>query len=373
VLNIKRRKVLLSTGEFTDEVSVNNYFESSPSGCTKGLKEKPLYSKNDKNFNKLNINENISQQEFDGVVKKFGSSLSTASSLAFLKFKAQDRLICQYIGLPDKMPKVILNLINSGKHTGSQCQMCEFMIIPDGNSVSENINISVKVFKQVGKIIAKNGQNSLVSGREGGYVVSNYSNEEIISILDSAIKQSKVKCSIAIDVSANNFSYKTKNTFIYKVGDKKLTSKQMINYYLTLLKKYPLITYLEDPFHEQDIKGWKMLMDWLGNKIMIVADDLTVTNIKYIYKYNGCFNTLIVKVNQIGTITEFINAVKLARQNNIKIVVSQRSGETDSSIISDLAVGLNAEYLKSGSPARERIIKYNHLLRLEEVFKCQTI
>jgi enolase len=247
------------------------------------------------------------------------------------------------------------------------------MIIPGGNSVLKNIAISVKVFNQVGKIISKKGHNHLVSGREGGYVVNKYNNEEIIDILDSAIKKCKVKCNIAIDVSANNFSYKNKNAFVYSIGDKKLTSEQMIDYYVALLKKYPLITYLEDPFHEQDIDGWRRLMKKFGEKIMIVADDLTVSNIKYVNKFKGCFNTLLVKVNQIGTFTEFINAINSARKDNIQIVVSQRSGETDSSIISDLAVGLNAEYLKSGSPARERIIKYNHLLRLEGVLKCQTI
>lgn len=203
-------------------------------------------------------------------------------------------------------------------------------------------------------------------GREGGFSPSISNVEEAICLLGRAIhKRNKGKCFIAIDVAANNFTKKNnKKHFEYIVNKKTHTTNTLIEYYSYLINKYPSIKYIEDPLHENDVKGWKTIFNKLGRKILIVADDLTVSKFSNLRKFKKCFNACVLKINQSGNLTELIKAYNYCVKNNIKTIISQRSGETDSNIITHIATGLGSHYLKAGAPARERIIKYNELLRI---------
>ena len=180
-----------------------------------------------------------------------------------------------------------------------------------------------------------------------------------------SFSNNKGYCSIAIDIAANNFSNKINiDSFEYIVDNKTYTTESLIDYYTHLLKIYPNIIYLEDPLHEDDVNGWKKIFDKLGNKILIVSDDLTASKVENLQKYEYCFNACILKINQAGNLSELLKSYDYCITNNIQIIISQRSGETDSNIIAHIVTGLSGDYLKAGAPARERIIKYNELLRI---------
>jgi enolase len=209
------------------------------------------------------------------------------------------------------------------------------------------------------------GESHLFLGREGGFspVVSNV--EEAIDLLSRAIcKRNDGKCNIALDVAANNCSELRSGMFFYTINGKQYTTNELVRYYTKLLERYHTICYLEDPFHEDDIDGWHQLFDLVGDSILVVADDLTVSKAKNIRKYKKCFNACILKVNQAGSVTELVMAYRYCIAHGIKTIISQRSGETDSNILAHLAVGLGSDYIKAGAPARERIVKYNELLRI---------
>lgn len=381
------RQVLLSTGEFTTEavIRVNDteFYDTAPLGLTVGLKEQQSYPGDIKNKNcisQLNSYQNITgltQEEFDKfVVNICNSQTSTAFSLAYLKYEAYKhgftekqifKFLAQKFNKATMPPKIISNVLNGGKHSENRLAFCEFMIIPQSTNVKKNINIASEVYLDLKNIlINKLGSKCLYIGREGGFspLISNV--EVAISLLNSAIlKRNKGKCHIAIDVAANSFS-KTNNKgkHVYTVNEKFYTTSDLVRYYSYLLGKFPTITYLEDPFHENDIDGWQQIKDILGDKILIVADDLTNSTLSYLKKYEKCFNACILKINQAGSISKLIESYKFCVKNNIKTVISQRSGETDSNIITHLANGLSSDYIKAGAPARERIIKYNELIRI---------
>ena len=376
------RKVLLSTGELTQEAVINfnnrEYYDSAPLGVTVGLKE--TQSKIIKNKVYLNLNKNIailSQAEFDQKIsKKFDSQISTAFSLAYLKLLAHkdgftEKEIFKYISQKYKIqsssPQIICNILNGGKHAYNDLAFCEFMIIPRGIHTRQNIQIASEVYFDLKSIIKNElGENHLFLGREGGFSPFIPNVEDAIFLLNKAInKRNKGKCYIAIDVAANNFTKQNnKNHFQYIINGNTYTTNALIEYYFYLIDKYPIIKYIEDPLHENDIKGWKILFNKLGKKILIVADDLTVSKMFNLKKFKKCFNACVLKINQSGNFTELIKAYNYCVKNNIKIVISQRSGETDSNIIAHIATGLGSHYFKAGAPARERIIKYNELLRI---------
>lgn len=382
------RRILLSTGEFTYETVIrhlgHNYHDSAPIGLTTGLKETQSKEKFSLGiFVKKRLHRALntfSQKKFDAQLKLLKhSQVGTAFSMSFLKLLAQknnfsEKELFKYISkeyaFDIKIPKIICNILNGGKHARNKLSFCEFMIIPTGNSARENVRIASEVYRDLESIIEEGlGVEHLYLGREGGYapVISNIN--EALSLIEKAIKKrNDMKCHIAIDVAANNFTVSSKNNnFQYKVDKKIYNTDQLVTYYCNLIESHPLIKYLEDPFHEQDIGGWKKLFKKISNTTLIVADDLTVSNIKNLQKdtYQKCFNACILKTNQSGSISTLIEAFNYCKNNKIKTIVSQRSGETDSNSIVHLAVGLGSEYLKAGAPARERIVKYNELIRLE--------
>ncbi len=372
------REVLLSSWELTHEAVIcydnEKFYESSPVGKTLGFKEtqsEPAFF----SLQRLPNFEGLSQLEFDvQVVSVSSSQISTAFSLAYLKllnhcawYKSDE--LFQYLSSFYKKevssPKVISNILNGWKHANNQLAFCEFMIIPSGDSIQENIKILSEVYLDLWANIVNNLRQDLYIGREWGFAPSLSDNKEAIDLMIQSInRRHKWLCWVAIDVAANSFSYQNGDVFFYKVDGKIYTSEQMVLYYVNLIKSYPSIVYLEDPFNENDLEWRRKLYDLLWDKVLIVADDLTITKKKNIETFLGLFNACILKINQAGSFSEFIQSYDFCQKNGIKTIVSQRSGETDSNIISHIAVGLGADYLKAGAPARERIIKYNELLHI---------
>ena len=380
------RDVLFSSGELTKEaVIVSNgveYYESAPLGETLGLKETQLKDINNlkeiKSLNKKYKTFDFDQNSFDSfLTRETGSQLSTSFSMACLRFLSEQngfsnketyKYISKTYNKHISCPKIICNLLNGSAHAYNKLAFCEFMIIPKAESPSESIKIASEVYCDLKSIIKKKlGEEHLMIGREGGFSPFISSVKEAISFLGEAInKRHPNECSIAIDVAANNFCNTSEGNFIYKVDEKEYDTDELVQYYLSLLEQYPLIEYLEDPFHENDINGWKSLFGKIGKKILLVADDLTVTKINNLKTYSGCFNGCILKINQAGSFTELLGAYNFCVENSIMTIISQRSGETDSNLISHIAVGLGSDYFKSGAPARERIVKYNELMRIAD-------
>lgn len=376
----------MSTGEFTQEAVIENgqgkIYESAPQGVTLGKNEASLLTigkGNDISF--LNNKEvfNMSQAGFDELISSgLASQLTTSLSLAFLRYSSNkngftDDKLYEYIATTNKItpsfPHGIFNILNGGMHAGNRLEFCEFMIIPKAPSIDENIRIASEVYLDLKKILENDlGIEHTLVGREGGFAPNIPDVEYAILLIKKAINiRNGNVCDIAIDIAANNFSERVNGAhpgFKYYINNKKYSSYELVAYYESLLKKFPEITYLEDPFHEEDIDAWRELKNKIGSKILITGDDLIVTNIKYLEKYKDSINACILKINQVGTFTDLMKAYHFCMKNNIKTIISQRSGETDSDIISHVAIGLGSDYIKAGAPARERIIKYNSLLRI---------
>lgn len=384
------RKVLMSSGEFTEEAVIDlgteQIFETAPQGMTLGLNEASLLTK-DKTTDNAILSDlrifDLTQEDFDNnIASKFTSQISTALSLVFMKYlaykaKFTGQNLYKYISekyfKKINFPSPIFNILNGGMHAGNKLDFCEFMIIPRGKDIGDNIKIASEIYLDLKKIIEKElGKKHTLVGREGGFAPEISDIELALTLIKQAIDvRNFSNCGIAIDVAANNFSEKNVSElgegFEYKINGESFSSQEMIEYYQKLITKFPEITYLEDLFHEQDIETWKHAKNTLGDKIMIVGDDLTVTNIKYLEKFKDCINACILKINQVGTVTDMLEAYNFCEANNIKTIISQRSGETDSDAISHLSVGLGSSFIKAGAPARERIIKYNTLLRLWDI------
>lgn len=270
-----------------------------------------------------------------------------------------------------KLPIPMMLMIEGGKHiikgSGKCTDFQEFMILPKAKTFKESFKKGKKVYKTLRKILRKNNYRVKL-GHEGAYTPRLDNNEQAIGFIVEAIKQSgysKKEITIAIDAAASEF-YKNK-TYNLEVEKKKLNNKQLLTFYKDLVKRYP-ITSIEDPFNQDDWTYHNKITKQLGKKINIVGDDLLVTNkarIKQAIKKKAC-NSLLLKINQIGTITETIKAANLAKKAKFNIIVSHRSGETTDSFISDLSLGISAKYIKAGSPSKkERLAKYNRLLKIE--------
>lgn len=271
-----------------------------------------------------------------------------------------------------KMPLPMANVINGGKHAGNDLKFQEFMIVPVGaKSFSEATRIVSEIYHKLGEIISAGfGAQATAVGDEGGFAPPISRPEEALDLLEVATKAAGYagKVSFAIDAAASEF-YNQKAQ-LYDLGFAILNRVQLAEYYETLCREYKIFS-IEDPFHEDDYEGFKLLMKGIGGKVRIVGDDLTVTNTKRIRAaadMNLC-NMLLLKINQIGTITEALEAAHLAQSKGWGVIVSHRSGETEDSFIADLAVGLGCGYIKLGAPCRgERTAKYNQLLRISEEF-----
>lgn len=405
IIDIKSREILDSRGNPTVETDVlteNGGFGrcSVPSGASTGSNEALELRDNDKNryMGKgvltavKNVNEIIAplligkevtnQEEIDNLMiekdgtenkSNLGANAILSVSMACLKAAANENNmeLYEYVGNGFKMPRPMMNILNGGAHADNKLDFQEFMIIPLKESIEENIRVGSEVFHNLKKVLNSNGYNTGV-GDEGGFAPNLNSNEEALDYIIDAIEKAGYKpgedVSLALDVAASEFYNKDEDNYYLEGIDKKYTKDELVDYYLELTSKYPIIS-IEDPFDENDFESFKVLTDKIGDKVQIVGDDLFVTNIKLLEKgiKLDSANTILIKLNQIGTVTESLKTIALAKENNYKTIISHRSGETDDTFISDLAVGLSLGQIKTGSLSRmDRICKYNRLIRINE-------
>ena len=295
-----------------------------------------------------------------------GVSLATARAAAL----SSNQSLFKYLGGEGAktLPVPMMNILNGGAHADTNVDIQEFMIAPIGaQSFKESLRWGAEIYHSLKSVLKKKGLATSI-GDEGGFAPNLESNRAALDLILVAIENAGFKAgtqiALAMDVAATEFFEDGK----YKFEGKLLTSEQMIAYYSELVSAYPLVS-IEDPLDEDDWSGWAKLTAELGEKIQIVGDDLFVTNIERLTRgiESKTANALLVKVNQIGSLTETIDAVNLAHKNNYKSMMSHRSGETEDTTIADLAVALNCGQIKTGAPARsERVAKYNQLLRIEE-------
>lgn len=305
---------------------------------------------------------------------KFGANAILGVSMAVLKASAlnNNKPLYAYIGDGNVLPKPMMNIINGGAHADNKLDFQEFMIIPQRDSIKERIRVGAEVFHNLKKVLNEKGLSTGV-GDEGGFAPDLQSNEEGFELIVEAIKRAGytpgVDVCLGIDVAASEFFDESigKYKFKWSTGEE-FTTDELISFYERLIEKYPIIS-IEDPVHENDWEGFTKMTERLGDKIQLVGDDLFVTNKKCLQmgidKHAG--NAILLKVNQIGTITETLETIELARKNGYATIISHRSGETEDTTIADLAVGLNLGQIKTGSMSRtDRVCKYNQLIRIEE-------
>ena len=409
-MNIHARQILDSRGNPTIEVDV--YTDSGivgraavPSGASTGAHEAVELRDNDKgtylgkgvlkaveNVNKI-LNEElqgyyITDQaeidhrmiEIDGTPNKgnLGANAILGVSLAVAHAGAQNtgQYLYRYLGGTNAtlLPIPMMNILNGGSHADNSIDFQEFMIMPVGApNFYEAIRMGAEVFHNLKAVLKKGGYSTNV-GDEGGFAPNLKSNEEAIKVVLKAIEKAGYKPGediyIALDPASSEYYIPEENVYHLKwsSGDK-LTPKEMVDFWKGWVKKYPIVS-IEDGMAEDDWEGWKLMTKELGEKIQIVGDDLFVTNVERLSRgiQENIANSILIKVNQIGTLTETMDAVSLATRNGYTSVISHRSGETEDTTIADLAVALNTGQIKTGSASRsDRIAKYNQLLRIEEI------
>ena len=402
IQNIKAREVLDSRGNPTVEVDVileNGILGRAivPSGVSTGSREALELRDNDSKYNGKgvlkavnNVNTIIREKlismdamnqklidktliELDGTENKskLGANAILGVSMATLKAAslASGKPLYRYVGDGTTLPIPMMNILNGGVHADNNLDFQEFMIIPNDYTFKERLRIGSEVFHTLKQVLKEKGYNTNV-GDEGGFAPNLKSNKEALDIIVEAIKRANytpgVDVNIALDIAASEL-YED-GMYNLKGENKKLNTNELIEFYQELCSNYPIIS-IEDPVDENDWEGFKLITNKLGNKIQLVGDDLFVTNKKYL-KYgieHKAGNAILLKVNQIGTITETLETIELAKKNGYKTIISHRSGETEDTIIADLAVGLNLGQIKTGSLSRtDRVCKYNQLLRIEE-------
>ena len=308
---------------------------------------------------------------------RLGANAMLAVSLACAKAAALEKNqdLYEYLGIDTsyEMPIPMMNILNGGSHADNKIDFQEFMVMPIGaKSFSEALQMGTEVFHFLKNELLSKGYSTNV-GDEGGFAPNLSSNEEAIEIVLKAIESAGYRPGediyIAIDAAASEFYNEDEKVYhFHQSSGEKLNSNEMVNYWVDWVSKYPIIS-IEDGLDEDDWDAWKLMTDKLGDRIQLVGDDLFVTNIKRLSKgiNNGIANSILIKVNQIGTLTETINTVRMAQQNSFTSVMSHRSGETEDTTIADLAVALKTGQIKTGSASRsDRVAKYNQLLRIEE-------
>ena len=409
IKNVLAREVLDSRGNPTVEVEIE--LESNiktraivPSGASTGEKEALELRDGDKSryLGKgvlkavANVNEVLSklvigkevenQEEIDQILikadgtkdkSKYGANAILGISLAVARANALEKNIPLYRSIIDReeyiMPVPMMNVLNGGAHADNKIDFQEYMLMPVGaSSFRMALEMGATTFHTLKSILKSEGHITSV-GDEGGFAPNLSDNEEPLKYIVRAIEEAgyipgKDIC-IAMDIAASEFYDDEKKKYVFKKSTKEeLSSEEMISYMESLVEKYPVIS-IEDGLDENDWDGWKILTTRLGNKIKLVGDDLFVTNKEYLEKgiEMGVANAILIKVNQIGTLTETLETIELAKKNGYDIMISHRSGETEDTFIADLSVATNAGYIKSGSASRtDRICKYNQLLRIEE-------
>ena len=406
IQNIHAREILDSRGNPTVEVDV--LLESGvlarasvPSGASTGSKEAlELRDQDNKRYQGKGVLKAVSnvntviaphligkdvhhQQEIDecmiqldGTENKshLGANAILGVSLACLKAAAiyDQKPLYQYIGDGKLLPIPMMNILNGGAHADNNIDFQEFMIVPQADTIKERIRIGAEVFHTLKKVLNEKGYATGV-GDEGGFAPNLSCNQEALDLICYAIEQAGYipgkDVSLALDIAASEFYI---DGYYQLNGEhKKLTSNEMVDFLEMLVEKYPIIS-IEDGLHETDYEGWTILTKRLGNRIQLVGDDLFVTNPKIFEQgiHLGIANAILLKANQIGTVTEMLQTIDLAKQNGYQTIISHRSGETDDSFIADFAVGLCLGQIKTGSMSRmDRICKYNQLIRIEEQIK----
>lgn len=299
-------------------------------------------------------------------------SLAVARANALLKNKS----LYKSLGQGTTLPIPLMNVINGGAHADSNVDFQEYMLVPVGaKTFSEAMQMASETFVELKKVLKSKGFATAV-GDEGGFAPNFKNNEEPLEVIVQAIKNAgytpKSDIAIALDVASSEFYNKTTKKYdLTKSNGGSLTSDEMIDWYSELIKKYPIIS-IEDPLGENDWSGWKKITKKLGKKIQLVGDDIFVTNPKILARgiEEKVANAILIKLNQIGTLTETLETIRLAQENGYKTIISHRSGESEDTFIADLAVAVNAGQIKSGSICRsERVAKYNQLIRIERELK----
>jgi enolase len=407
--SIHARQILDSRGNPTVEVDVvteNGAVGRAavPSGASTGTHEAVELRDNDKKryvgkgVQKAvdNVNSRIAEEivgfsvfdqnlvdrimiELDGTPNKanLGANAILGTSLAIAKAAAIESglSLYRYIGgvNANTLPVPMMNILNGGSHADNKIDFQEFMVMPvKADTFSESLRMGTEIFHTLKKVLHDKHLSTNV-GDEGGFAPNIASNEEAIEVVLIAIEKAGFKAGedvfIAMDAATSEFYDAASNTYTFKKSSgKKISSDEMVDYWATWAAKYPIIS-IEDGMAEDDWNGWKKLTDKIGKKVQLVGDDLFVTNVTRLKQGidKGVANSILVKVNQIGSLTETINAVNLAKRNAYKSVMSHRSGETEDSTIADLAVALNTGQIKTGSASRsDRMAKYNQLIRIEE-------
>lgn len=404
ISHIKAREILDSRGNPTVEVDVygddGSFGRASvPSGASTGehealeLRDKTKKRYLGKGVEKAvrNVNTKIAPRvtgtvitsqllidnlmiELDGTEtkSKLGANAILGVSLAVARAASNslDIPLYRYVGgvNANVLPVPLMNIINGGAHADNNLDFQEFMIVPHGfETFSDSIRAGVEIFHNLKKILSSNGYSTAV-GDEGGFAPNLKSNNEAVELILKAIEKSGYKTggqvSIALDVAASELYEKGK----YSFEKKKLSSTQLNEIYGKWIKDYPVIS-IEDPLYEDDWNGWKELTEQIGDSVQLVGDDLFVTNTKRLERgiEQGIANSILIKVNQIGTLSETLQTIELASKSGYNFIVSHRSGETEDSTIADISVATNSGQIKTGSASRsDRIAKYNQLLRIEE-------
>lgn len=310
--------------------------------------------------------------------KKLGANAILSVSMAAAQAAAQATSLplYNYLGKKEtyRLPVPLINILNGGSHADNNVDIQEFMIVPTGSpNFSEAIRISAEVFHHLKKILQKKDYSTAV-GDEGGFAPNLKSNEEALELILESIQKAGYRPGedifLAIDVAASEF-FTDKKYFFKKSDGSKRSSDEMVNFYESLVQKYPIIS-IEDGFAEDDWEGWKLMTEVLGHRIQIVGDDIFVTNLerfkKGVEKKIG--NSILIKLNQIGTLSETIETIRYAHEKEYSTVISHRSGETEDTFIADLSVAVDSGQIKTGSLSRsERVAKYNRLLEIEEELK----
>lgn len=400
IKNVIGREVLDSRGNPTVEVDVileNNIVGRAivPSGASTGEREALEMRDGGSRYNGLGVLKAVNnvntilkdsivgmdvfeQQKIDhkmidvdGTPNKsnLGANAILGVSMAVLKAAANcdNMQLYKYVGNGTSLPVAMMNILNGGCHADNNLDFQEFMIVPNRDSIHERVRVGAEVFHTLKKILKEKGYFTGV-GDEGGFAPNLSSNEEAFQLIIEAIKMAGYTpgkdVNLAIDVAASELYENGK----YNIDGKGFTTEELIEYYDELINKYPIIS-IEDPLDQNDWDGFADITKRLKDRVQIVGDDLFVTNKKYLEKgiRLGCCNAILIKVNQIGTITETLETIELAKENNYNIIISHRSGETEDTTIADLAVGLNIGQIKTGSLSRtDRICKYNQLFRIED-------
>ena len=410
IASLTARQILDSRGNPTIEVDLLTENErlgraAVPSGASTGIHEAAELRDNDKKIYGgkgvlkavNNVNEDIANLlvgwdvadqtgidaamiQLDGTENKskLGANAMLAVSLALAKAAALEANLplYRYVGGTNAcvLPIPMMNILNGGAHADNKIDFQEFMVMPVGaTSFSEGLRWGVEIFHALKTVLKKKGYSTNV-GDEGGFAPNIGSNEEAIETVLEAIKVAGFKTGsevgIAMDAANSELWNKKEKKYIFHKSDgKKMSSEQLVDYWVSWVKQYPIIS-IEDGMAEDDWAGWKLMTEKLGDKCQLVGDDLFVTNVKRLKRGidENIANALLVKVNQIGTLTETINAVSMAQMAGFNTIMSHRSGETEDSTIADLAVALNCGQIKTGSASRsDRMAKYNQLIRIEEM------